>query len=79
MRAESGEIGPRAECGLKAAKARLIFDFVLCDVPVLRNPRFRKLIWRLHMQVLALISRKGGTGKSTLAIGLAGAALEIRP
>ena len=28
------------------------------------------------MQVLALISRKGGTGKSTLAIGLAGAALE---
>ena len=76
MRAESGEIGPRAECGLKAAKARLIFDFVLCDVPVLRNPRFRKLIWRLHMQVLALISRKGGTGKSTLAIGLAGAALE---
>jgi len=28
------------------------------------------------MHVLALISRKGGTGKSTLAIGLAGAALE---
>jgi chromosome partitioning protein len=28
------------------------------------------------MDVLALISRKGGTGKSTLAIGLAGAALE---
>jgi chromosome partitioning protein len=28
------------------------------------------------MQILALISRKGGTGKSTLAIGLAGAALE---
>ncbi len=28
------------------------------------------------MQVLALISRKSGTGKSTLAIGLAGAALE---
>jgi len=28
------------------------------------------------MHVLALVSRKGGTGKSTLAIGLAGAALE---
>jgi chromosome partitioning protein len=28
------------------------------------------------MHILALISRKGGTGKSTLAIGLAGAALE---
>jgi chromosome partitioning protein len=28
------------------------------------------------MHTLALISRKGGTGKSTLAIGLAGAALE---
>jgi chromosome partitioning protein len=28
------------------------------------------------MQTLALISRKGGTGKSTLAIGLAGAAAE---
>jgi len=28
------------------------------------------------MDILALISRKGGTGKSTLAIGLAGAALE---
>lgn len=28
------------------------------------------------MRVLALISRKGGAGKSTLAIGRAGAALE---
>ena len=28
------------------------------------------------MHILALISRKGGTGKNTLAIGLAGAALE---
>jgi chromosome partitioning protein len=52
------------------------FRFVLCGRRGLRNAQFRNGVGKIHMHVLALISRKGGTGKSTLAIGLAGAALE---
>ena len=52
---------------------------VLCSVAFIvgyRIPSHAQVMGKRTMHTVALVSRKGGTGKSTLAIGLAIAAME---